>query len=210
MFCIHCQCANIYVTEHKETLLPWSSWGSRSVLCYSLLCFPRGTHAKADIFMSVQHRYNFLALVQSAMKSPAFVSRLGSRSDITSRFRLWAQTPAPWPGLALVVARFLPDQLLGFLCPWDSSMLAVSLGEAEQNDTGSCYATELYSDLQTANERSFVLSFLLWTGCRMQNELWWFFIQSHKNLIDFCGEQQRLLPVILLSNTLFSCAWFCV
>lgn len=136
---------------------------------------------------SMEYRFNFLTVAQLAIKSSAFISRLGSRSDITSLFRLWAQTPASWPRLALVVARSLPGQLLGFLCPWDSSILAVSQGggQAEQNDTGSSYPTEktichrvVYWFANTPQRfcwRCFILSFLLRSGCFKQSELWWYY-----------------------------------
>lgn len=67
--------------------------------------------------------------------------RSGSWSNNTSPLRcsereassLWAQTPAPFGlGGAVVVLRSMPGQLLGFLCPWGSSLLADSRGKAAQ------------------------------------------------------------------------------
>lgn len=120
------------------------------------------------------------------------------------------------PVLALVVARSLPDQLLGFLCPWDSSMLAVSQGGrpgwAEWHRIFLPYWKKHTPQSRTLiykrSMKDLLFSHLccvLGVACKMNSGG---INHSHKNLTDFCGKQLWPLPVILLFKALFTHAWF--
>lgn len=110
------------------------------------------------------------------MKSPVFISRFPVFTvgyhfpfePLRGASRLGAQTPSPWPGFALVVARFPARPAAGFSVSMRQQYVGSLSGGrlADLNDTGSFYPAEKKnkntprSSLKPENERSFVLSFL--------------------------------------------------